>query len=251
MTHDELRLLVPIFALDALPPAEEAELVAHLKICRECSVLLTEHWETAGMLALSAGSLPPPVALKDRILRQAAQTGQLEASPAPVRAPRAPVRSWRWQLAGLAAACVFAFVIGGVVLQQLNERTDQLSRQEIVVAQQRDALNIIGSPSSVELPMTATGDGRGAEGKVFISDEQDAAAVLVRGLSDPGDDVYTLWLIAEGDPEPVEDFVPENAVTVIKVDQPVGSEDTLAVTREPNRGNTSPKGPILIAASRA
>jgi hypothetical protein len=120
-----------------------------------------------------------------------------------------------------------------------------------VVAQQRDALNIIGSPSSVELPMKATGDGRGAEGKVFISDEQDAAAVLVRGLSDPGDDVYTLWLIAEGDPQPVEDFVPEDAVTVIKVDRPVGSDDTLAVTREPNRGNTSPRGPILIAASRA
>lgn len=247
MTHDELKQLVPILALDALPPEEEAELVAHLKVCRECSMLLTEHQETAGMLALSAGSVPAPAALKDRILRQAQQSGQLQAPLPAVR--QLPVNRFRrWQLAGLAAACVVAVVAGAVVVRQSN----RLNQQEIVVAQQRDALNIIGSPSSVEVPMTATANGPGTEGKVFVSGQEDAAAVLVRGLDDPGDGVYTLWLIEEGDaPEPVEDFLPEGAVTVLKVDQPVGEEATLAITREPRRGNTEPEGPILLAASRA
>jgi hypothetical protein len=251
MTHDELRQLVPIFALDALPPEEESELVAHLKVCRECSVMLTEHQETAGMLALSADSVQAPPALRDRIMRQAQQTGQFEAPPAVVR--QLPVNRFRrWQVAGLAAACVVALLAGSVVLQQLNRQTDRLNQQEIVVAQQRDALNIIGSPSSVQVPMTPTADGRGTEGKVFVSEEEDAAAVLVRGLDDPGDEVYTLWLIDEGNgPEPVEDFLPDDAVTVIKVDQPVDDEATLAITREPRRGNTAPEGPILLAASRA
>jgi hypothetical protein len=201
------------------------------------------------MLALSAGSVQAPADLKDRILRQAEQTGQLQEPvvlrPRPAKNPR------RWQLAGLAAACIVLLVAASVVLQQLNQRTDRLNQQEIVVARQQEALDIISSDSSVELPMTATEDGPGTEGKVFVNDDQDAAAVLVRGLADPGDGVYTLWLIAEGDPEPVEDFVPDDAVTVIKVDRPVDSEATLAVTREPSRGNTSPRGPVLIAASRA
>jgi hypothetical protein len=247
VTHDELKQMVPILALDALPPEEEAELVAHLKLCRECSMLLTQHQQTAGMLALSAGDVPPPAALKGRILREAQRSGQLQPPPAQVR--QLPVnRLRRWQLAGLAAACVVAVLGGAVVVRQAN----RLNQQEIVVAQQRDALEIIGSPSSVEVPMTATANGQGTEGKVFVSGEEDAAAVLVRGLDDPGDEVYTLWLIEEGgDPEPVEDFLPDGAVTVLKVDQPVDGDATLAITREPRRGNTAPEGPILLAASRA
>ena len=37
----------------------------------------------------------------------------------------------------------------------------------------------------------------------------------------------------------------------ILVDKPVGSDATLAVTREPNPGNSSPQGPVVVQTYRA
>lgn len=252
MTHDQLKELVPLFALDALTSDDERELVAHLSFCRECSELLVEHRETAGMLAMAVPSRQAPGDLRDRILQQAAQTPQLHvsANPVPIK-QKAPTRTWRWQWAGLAAACVLAFLVGGVVVRQVDGTSGNTTDQQLVIAQQREALEIIGSPTSVVLPMASTEDYPGAYGKAFVSDEEGKAAVVVSGLEEPGDDIYTLWLIADGDRKPVEDFVPEDGTRTILVEKPVNSDATLAVTREPKPGNTSPKGPVIMAAYRA
>ncbi len=251
MTHDELKGLVPVLALDALPPEDEVKLVAHLKVCRECSQLLSEHRETAGMLAFAADRRQASPGLKDRILSQAARTPQLHATPARVPGRIPANRPWRWQWAGLAAACLLALVAGGMGFLMIDGRTDRLSEQQAVIARQRQVLNLVSSPDAIVLSMAPTDASSGGEGKAFISDKEGAAAVVVSGLSPPGDDVYTLWLIAEGDPKPVADFVPEDGLALLPVNSPVGSEMTLAVTREPNPGNSTPQGPVILAASRA
>ena len=40
MNHDELRDLVPIYALDALGGDEELEVRSHLEACQPCRLLL-------------------------------------------------------------------------------------------------------------------------------------------------------------------------------------------------------------------
>lgn len=250
MTHDQLKELVPLFALDALPADEERELEAHLKFCSECSATLAEHRETAGMLAMSVPGRQAPGDLKDTIMSLAGQTVQVPTAPAPTPInKKASARGNRWQWAGLAAACVFAFLVGGVVVRQLDNPA-RTADQQLVVAQ-REALEIIGSPASEIVPMNATVDFGGAYGKAFVSADKGKAAVVVSGLEEPGDDVYTLWLIAGGDPRPVADFVPDDGMRTILVDTPVGSEETLAVTREPNPGNSTPQGPVIMASVRA
>ncbi len=251
MTHDELKGLVPVFALDALTPADEEELVAHLKVCRECSRLLDDHRETAGMLAFAAGSRQAPAALKDRIMSQASRTAQMRATSAPVQQQRSSPPPWRWHWAGLAAACILALVAGGLAFLRIDMQTERLTQQQIVIARQRDVLDLISSPDSIVLSMAPTPASRGAAGKAFISDTEGSAAVVVSGLDPPGDDVYTLWLIAEDDPKPVTDFVPEDGLALLPVEAPVRPDMTLAVTREPNPGRSSPAGPVIMSAYRA
>lgn len=252
MTHEDLKELVPLFALNALPSEDELELVAHLRTCAECSHLLAEHKETAGMLAFSAPSIQASAGLRDRILQEASATARQEA-PAPVVLRPQDHRSRRWQWAGgLAAACVFALLVGGLVVRQLGDQEKKVTQQEILLARQQEALSIISSPDSVVLPMSSSAEFPQAYGKAFVSDEDGKAAVIVTGLSDPDDDdVYTLWLIAEGDRKPITDFDVDEGAQMILVDKPVGSDATLAVTREPNPGNSSPQGPVVVQTYRA
>ena len=253
MTHDDLKDLVPLFALDALPSEDEPELVAHLRTCAECSRLLAEHKETAGLLAFAAPSIEAPASLRDRILQEASRTARPQAAPAPVVLKPSAGRGRRWQWAGgLAAACVFALLVGGLVLRQLNDQGNKVTEQEILLARQQEALSIISSPDSVVLPMSSSEEFPQAYGKAFISDEDGKAAVIVSGLGDPDDDdVYTLWLIAEGDRKPITDFDVREGAQTILVDRPVTSDATLAVTREPNPGNSSPQGPVVVQTYRA
>ncbi|HYN99168.1 MAG TPA: anti-sigma factor [Actinomycetota bacterium] len=247
MTHDDLKDLVPLYALDALPSEDEAQLVAHLESCRDCSDLLAEHRETAGMLAFSAPTLQGSRDLRERILREASKTSRLQVAPQPARSKPIvrPVRRWQW-VGGLAAACV-VLLVGGLVVRQLAGPDPGASQQEILLAQREEALSIISSPSSSVIPMSSTDEAPDAYGKVFVSGDDERAAVLLSGLSDPEDDVYTLWVIQGGTPERISDFDVRGGAQTILVDRPLDESASLAVTREPNPGNTSPEGPIVIA----
>jgi hypothetical protein len=249
MTHDELKELVPIFALDALPAEDEVELSAHLKFCTECSDLLAEHREVAAMLAVAGGSLQAPPDLKQRILAEAARTPQLHAFANPVAAGTRAKQARRWQWVAVAGTCVIALLVGGLALRQLGDGPP--SQGQVLLARQREALNIVSSPDSVVLPMSTNSDFPRAYGKAFVSDKDGKAAVIVSGLEEPGDDVYTLWLLAEGDPEPITDFDVDYGSQTLLVEKQVGSDATLAVTREPNPGNTSPQGPVVMSTYRA
>lgn len=248
MTHDDLKDLVPLYALDALPSKDELELVAHLRTCSECSALLAEHRETAGMLAFSAPSFQASPGLRDRILSEASKTSHLQLAPAPAaRSVVRPNRRLQW-LGGLAAACVFALVVGGLVVRQAADRDPGAAQQEILLARQQEALSIISSPDSIAIFMNSTDDFPDAYGKAFVSSEDGKAAVLLSGLSEPDEDIYTLWLIEDGDPSRVTDFdVKGGAQTILVDDRDVDATVSFAVTREPNPGNTSPLGPVVIA----
>src|SRR3977135_1153517 len=87
MTHDELRELVPIFALDALDGDEELEVRSHLEACQPCRMLLESHVQAAASLALAAEPVTPPAALRSRLM-----TAVAAPPPAPAFAPHAPLR---------------------------------------------------------------------------------------------------------------------------------------------------------------
>jgi anti-sigma-K factor RskA/putative zinc finger protein len=251
MTHEELRELIPLMALDSLPPGEEEELIAHLKVCRECSELLASHEQTAGALGLWAPPAAPPASLRQLILSQASHIQQFvpDRPPEKVR-PRAYGRSGMRVAAAVAMAA--ALVVGGIGARQLIEQNDRLEQQRELLAEQRKALDLASAGSEI-IPMSTTADFREVRGKVVVSDETDRAAVLLTGLNDPGDGVYTLWLMPpEGERRNVADFVPDDSgLAVVNLKAGVDEQDTLAVTLEPRRGNTRPMGQVVGSAYRS
>jgi anti-sigma factor ChrR (cupin superfamily) len=86
MTHEQLRDLLPLLALDLLSPEERAALTAHLDAgCDACASELHAHRATVADVAYDAPPVAPPAGLRERVL--AACTG---AAPAD-----AVARVWR------------------------------------------------------------------------------------------------------------------------------------------------------------
>lgn len=253
MTHDELKELVPIMALNALTAEEEEQVAAHVKFCTECSRLLGEYQSTAGDLAMAVRPAAPPADLKDRIMAQARQTVPVGVES--TRPPQSPSRRGGFSFGGwmgAAAVAAVALVVLGFGAQQLVEQNQKVQQQEELLSAQREALDLISSGETSVLTMSPTEDADGVTGRVFVSNDSGRAAVLLSGLSEPsGDSIYTLWLIDNGNEEPVEDFEPDRSgLALLSVDQ-VDSDMTLAVTLEPQPGNTSPQGPVLATAYKA
>ncbi|MBW3590849.1 MAG: anti-sigma factor [Actinobacteria bacterium] len=253
MTHDEFKELVPIMALNALPAEEEEQVAAHVEFCVECSRLFGEYRSTAGDLAMAVRPVTPPADLKDRIMAQARQTAPVgtEASRSQQATPRRSGPTFaRWM--GVAAAAAVALVVIGFGAQQLMEQNQRVQQQEELLSAQREALDLIGSGETSVLTMNPTQDSDGVTGRVFVSSDSGRAAVLLSGLTEPsGDSIYTLWMIRDGNEEPVADFGPDRSgLAVLSVDD-VKSDTTLAITLEPQPGNTSPQGPVLATAYKA
>ncbi len=250
MTHEELRGLIPLLALDALPPGEEEELVAHLKVCRECSDVLASHETTTGMLGLAVPPIEPSMQLRERILNEAARTRQM-VPPTSITSVRRARRPGGRVAAALAAAAVFA--IGAVGTRQLMESNDLIARQQAQLAAQEQAFEVASAGSALILPMKTSGDFSDVNGSVVVSESAGKAAVILTGLQDPDGKVYTVWLSAEGGgPTNVGEFVPaEDGLAVVNLNTAVADRDTVAVTLEPKRGLTRPTGPMVGSALRA
>ncbi|MGH2691240.1 MAG: anti-sigma factor domain-containing protein, partial [Actinomycetota bacterium] len=184
MSHEELQELIPSYALDALPAGEEMMLRAHLESCRECSVLLEDHVEAAGHLALMAPPARPPDALLGRILAEARRTEQV----VPIQRRQSRVR-WPRLAAAVAAAAVIA--LGSVNLMLASRLADR----DRALAEQRRANAILTSPSVSTVSMVGTGDAPRAAGQIFLPPEAGSAAIVATGLPQAGRKVYQLWLL--------------------------------------------------------
>ncbi|HVN27401.1 MAG TPA: zf-HC2 domain-containing protein, partial [Candidatus Binataceae bacterium] len=92
MTHEELKALLPLAALERLDAEEIAALREHLAGCAECDAELREFEHTVAMFALSLEA--PPFA--DRVMRRlearlaGAAASSAPAAPAPAPAVVAP-----------------------------------------------------------------------------------------------------------------------------------------------------------------
>ena len=265
MKHEQIKKLVPLLAINAVSDDEENDIQAHMASCAECLSMMEMHLDAAVALARSAVPLNPPASLKQRLMSQIAAESAVvpQQSPAPARpfkpaaqpppaagSPGAVLplpaqqseRRPRWlaPLAGIAAAAVFiAVAMWGWMVVQIN-------RQNQLLEQTRQALAIAGTPGVDRKPMVARDAAGGAGGQAFVAET--GAAIIMTGMKDPRDEVYTLWLISGNRPVSVGDFRPdESGTAVIRVAQSVDRDMTMAVTREPSEGNKSPKGPVILS----
>src|SRR5207247_10653817 len=100
------------YALGALEAPEAAELESHLHGCAECSAYLDEIRGGVELLAASVPQLPPPPALRERLLETVRAEAERIADAGREAAPERPRRrTWRGLAARPATAIAAALVL--------------------------------------------------------------------------------------------------------------------------------------------
>jgi predicted anti-sigma-YlaC factor YlaD len=108
----KMRDMAPELALGVLVGAERGEALAHLAGCAECRHLVDELSEAADALLLLAAEAEPSLGFESRVLARL-------AADQPRRRP------WRW-IANAAAAALLAAAATGIVVHQVDGRSDDL-----------------------------------------------------------------------------------------------------------------------------
>src|SRR5579862_820186 len=288
MTHEELKALLPLAALERLEPDEAAALREHLAGCAECDAELREFEHTLSLLPLA---LEAPAAA-DRITRKlearlAAPVPVAPPRPAPVPA-REPVPSPTRRQPGrlvprlaMAAAVILA-IYGAVITSRLmdmksayDDRGNKLAylqnrfntlEQEAKQSEAKiDALSkvlsdrvrleqVLDAPDLQVTRLTPLGPAPQARGLVAVSKASGAAVVRVNGL-DPAPDgkIYELWWITkQKGPERAGIFTTDSDKEAIaNVDPPPAGEHVLvsAITLEPAGGTAKPTGVMYLKGS--
>jgi len=269
LTCDEVRDLAPLFVLDALEPDEMAAIREHLADCPDAHLELLELGEAGTALLETVEPAEPPARLKASLLaaaeadlaegRHPSSAGAIApidavlppASPAVVDSSNvvdlADARSRRGSRIGwlVAVAAVIAVLVVGASNLALRRDLDAAQAYQDGVNQ---ALDLAAKPGSTTALLSSE-DGTvsgfavvGADGTVRMT---------MKGLpATTGSQVYTTWAIV-GDEAPVAlgDFtVGADGVATATVTSPTTAPGaTLALTLEPNAGNTAPQGPVVAA----
>jgi hypothetical protein len=270
--HAEVTELAAGFVLGALTHDEERLVREHLASCPEPHAEFEELGGVVPYLAETVELREPPASLRDRIM--AAAAADLEArqasgvSDGPVvrdavreaggeapkepgvthfpsateRAERSRRRSPLAWVAGLAA--VLAVVVLGawnVTLQRDLEATRAYQQGLSAV------LDVAARPGS-QTAILAPESGGGPTGLAAVGPDG-AVAIVMRDLAPTsGSEVYEAWVIGgDGTPRPIGGFSvgPAGTAVFTASGTPATAGVTLALTREPGPGATTPTMPII------
>ncbi len=276
LTCDEIRDLAPLFVTGALDPDEMDAVREHLAGCDDAHAELLELGVAVTVLLETVEPVEPPAELKARLLTAAdadlasgrhpstappvpqtqatssaapaALPGQ--PSPTPAAAPvvdlgaeRARRRSrFAWVLA--AAAVIVAVALGGwnIALRQ------DLSSAQAYRSGVEQALDLAAQPGSVTALIRAD-DGKSSGFGVIGADG--TVKLAMRGMAaTTGSQVYTAWSIAGGAaPVSMGDFsVGSDGIALTTAHAPAATPGlVMAITLEPNAGNTAPQGPVVAS----
>lgn len=271
-THETYIELVVGYALDALEPADEQLLLAHLPTCAECSTTLDDMRQVAADLAHGAADEEPPPALLENL--RAVIAAEPRSRPAPDHAsghgPDSDVplprpldlqagRARRLRVnvthraltarAVLAAAAAALIVIAGIAGYAINQQSDRNSTAASLRSEQQ-VLAHLGDPGAYTVNLASGGAATGAA----VVDGNDVYLVTRNlGQNDTKSSIYVLWarnpsgsLIAIGGFD-----VRSNTVTVAHASLPTGMGEprVFGVTHEAGRRLPAVPGSIVLGAS--
>lgn len=236
MTHEELRDLLPAYALDALGPEEVRQVKAHLDTCEACRSELRSLRDVAAELGAGVVESTPPAGLRAAVLeaiRPQATRARVIVFP----------RGWALGLTAAAAALVVALAgIGLSLNRSLTALQQRLAAQEAAVA-------LLTSPEAKTTVLAGTVP---ANVRFVYDPARGQGALVAADLRDPGVNlVYQIWLIGTGPPVSAGVFRPSPGRAVIV---PVVTELTryravaISVERAPRGARQPTTTPILSGA---
>jgi len=269
MEHQEYQELLALHALGALDAPEKHALEDHLEACSPCRVELIELRDAAGLLAHATTPAEPAVEVRARILNKARAEVQHERSDAdsqvvPFR-PRAAQSLWP-NVMRLAAAIAFVALLLGLFVfwrrdvrsrQEIAQLSSQLNQQQVreqeMLARQREALELLNSPTMKKMELAGTQTAKDARATFVYDRETGRAMLMTEGLpAAPPDMAYEVWFIPKGhSPMPGKMFTVDAAGHAMMRDHvpPEARENAvIAITLEPKHGSASPTGAIYLSS---
>jgi len=248
---EELEELAAGYALEALDADDAARFQAHLDGCDRCRDLVAELRAAAAVLPEALRPIAPSPTLRDRLLAEALRAPNeaampARAAPAPLDERRATGLGTRSGLWALSLAALFAVTLGfGYWNFRLQQ---QVTRQAVALDSQALVLQAVAAGGR-QWTLNGTADAPGAAG-VLVQDPADPRPLLmVRDLPPLGQQqAYQAWVIAGS--APLEAGLLERvtgAAYIARLERPLDSADTVAVTVEPAGGSRAPTGPIVVA----
>jgi hypothetical protein len=285
MTHDELKALLPLAALQRLEPDEIANLREHLPGCAECDAELREFEHAVALMSLALN----PSTSEDRVTRRlearlatpmtigAAALHDRAASRVVDQPRRGGNRSIVTRLS-IAAAIILALYSAGVTARLMNvqraydARADQLaylqsrfttleheaqqaeSKMESLsrVLSERIRLeDVLDAPDLQLTRLAPLAPAPRAHAVIVMSRTSHAAMLRASGLeSPPAGKIYELWWITKRKgPVPAGTFTAElGNEAIAKVDPPPIGELVMAsaVTLESAGGARKPTGAMYL-----
>lgn len=235
------------YALGALDPVEQADFEQHLAQCDQCRDEVDEMRETVALLAHAAPPIPPPPALRERILADARAVRPIQsARPA---AARAPTRL-AWLMT--AASVALALLAGSAYLREREQRTQlaQANAEARAALASRDSLlSALLAPEVQTVRLSATGAAPSV--RVYWNRDRRLAVLTAADLPPaPAGRTYQLWGIpAGGAPVGLGTFnTSRSGTAVLSVPVPEGVQLAVsAVTEEPEGGSPQPTStPFLV-----
>jgi hypothetical protein len=205
----------------------------HLKTCADCQQIV----ELTGDLPYLAEPVDPPAGMKSRILANVLEEdrkeeGHPETKPAAVPIKRAAKRNWWTSL--IAAALLLSLLGNAYAFFRLSEPEEQETALQQVDLQANEAFE------------------GAAKAKLIRNDRSLDIMVAAEQLEElEGDEVYQVWLLRDGQPIPAGAFTPNpsgEGAAYFSLEQNTEGWDTIAVTREPQVGNESPQGDIVLSS---
>ncbi len=225
MTHDELKSLLALAALERLEPQEEASLREHLAGCEECDAELRELEHTAATFAFAADA-PGENRVASKIeARLASAVPASDRAPLPTADPSRRGRSSSFGRLALAAALLLTLYGAGVTTRLLklqrgyNDRGSQLaflqsrfttlhadaekSEQRVnalsqQVSERAQLEQILDAPDLQITHLSPLHLAPGAHAMVALSRSSGVALISVSGLSPaPDGETYELWWITK------------------------------------------------------
>ena len=223
MTHEEIRSLLPGYAVGALEPEEAREVRSHLRGCDTCRKELAGYERVEDALALSAAPVQPPAALEERLMRAA-------------RALRPRRRFIRNPGLAAAAAVVIAVLAAGNVAQWVRSPDFRARTTGLLTIQ-----------------LVGVGATRDAYGTIIVETGENEGVLAVRGLPrlDPSQR-YQLWLRRDGERKSGGLFaVGDDGYGSLLIKVPGGFRgfSSFGITVEPAEGSLTPTTPPVLRGS--
>ncbi|MEX2279149.1 MAG: anti-sigma factor [Acidimicrobiia bacterium] len=237
-SHDSIRELLAVYALDALDADESAEVETHVSDCDGCREELDDHLAVAALMGAQSVEADVPDSLWNRVQAEIAPH-----PPIPLRAPRTPL-----VIATGAAAAMLLLV----VIQTSRLATTQT---ELIAAQERlgavEQAITAGDWSEAALIAASTPGARSVE----LTGEADAVITLLPDgtgfvtASDldalPSGRSYQLWIVQRGEVVSAGLLRREAIGSVFRFDP--ATLEGLVVTEEESAGVVVSDGPAISA----